>query len=497
MEDSPKLEMLHVSKKFPGVQALDDVCISVNKGSVMALCGENGAGKSTLMKILSGIYKPDNGDIFINGEKVKIANPIDSRSQGIFMMYQELSYVPDLTVGENIVMGMWPQKKGFVDWKKIKKQTNAILEKENVSFDSETKLKELRISEIQLIEIIKAVSYNADIIIMDEPTSSLTTKEIEHLFERIKNLRDRGVSIIYISHKMDEVFRISDEITVLRDGRIIDTVRTAETSEDKIIEMMVGRKIENQYPKDEIKIGNELLRVEGLCSKGAFNNINFKLHKGEIVGFAGLMGAGRTETMRALFGLDKYDEGEIFIREKRIRKIKNVPDAIGHGLSMVTEDRRRYGIIPMLSVAKNTSLAALDKFIYRGRSREKEEYKAVRKYCNIMRVKTPNFETRISSLSGGNQQKVILAKWMMRNPGILIMDEPTRGIDVGAKREIFQLISECLKEGMGIIMVSSEMPELINICDRIYVMKEGTITGELEKEDFSQKEILKYAIGVN
>ncbi|NLY82804.1 MAG: sugar ABC transporter ATP-binding protein [Clostridiales bacterium] len=489
-----KLEMRGVSKTFPGVRALDKVNFRVREGTVCALCGENGAGKSTLMKILNGVYHPDEGEIFIDGSKVRVDNPIKARELGIAMIFQELSYIPDLTVGENIVLGSWPMKKGLIDWKEICRKTSELLEQEGMGITFDTKMRSLSVSEIQLIEILKAVSYDAKIVIMDEPTSSLTTREIERLYEKIETLKKRGVSIIYISHKMDEVFRIADDITVLRDGRIIDTVRASEVTEDQIIEMMVGRKIENQYPKYEVKLGEEILRVDKLTKKGVFKDISFHVRRGEVVGFAGLMGAGRTETMRAIFGLDPYDSGDIYINGQKVERIKNVSTAIKHNIAMVSEDRRRYGIIPMLSVAKNVTIAALDKFIAKGRVFAKKERNAVREYCEKMNVKTPSYETPISSLSGGNQQKVILARWMIRNPDILIIDEPTRGIDVGAKREIFELMGEFLKEGMGIIMVSSEMPELINLCDRIYVMNEGRITGELTREEFSQEAIMRYAI---
>lgn len=494
LDRAVKLEMKHVSKRFPGVQALDKVSFSVKQGTVNALCGENGAGKSTLMKILNGVYQPDEGEIYIDGKKVRIDNPLTARKHGIAMVFQELTYVPDLTVGENIMLGNWPMRRGLVDWKEIKRGTNEILQREGMHFSFDTPLRKLSVSDIQLIEIVKAISYDASILILDEPTSSLTLKETNRLLNKIKQLKERNVSIIYISHKMDEVFQIADNITVLRDGSVIDTVKASETNEERIIELMVGRKIENQYPKVKVPIGEELLRVEGFSKRGVFKDVSFHVKAGEIIGFSGLMGAGRTETMRALFGLDPYDSGEIYIKGSKIKKIKSVSDAINHSMAMVTEDRRRYGIIPMLSVATNVTLAALEKFIYKGKAHFKEERKAVLKYCQKMRVKTPSLETVISSLSGGNQQKVILAKWMIRDGDILIMDEPTRGIDVGSKREIFELIGECLSEGKAVILVSSDMPELINLCDRIYVMSEGMITAELQREDFSQEIIMRYAI---
>lgn len=344
-----------------------------------------------------------------------------------------------------------------------------------------------------MIEILKAVSFNADIIIMDEPTSAITSKEVERLFEKIEQLKQRGASIVYISHKMDEIFKIADDITILRDGNVIETHEAAGIDEKTVIELMVGRKIENQYPKEEVAVTDEMLRVEDLTSEGIFHNMDFHVKKGEIVGFAGLMGAGRTEVMRALFGLDRYDGGSIFVKGQEVR-IRSVQDAVRSGIAMLSEDRRRYGIVPLLSVEENIALAALDKFIRKGRWYKKEEFDAVRSMCEKMRVKTPALDTKVFSLSGGNQQKVILAKWMVREPDILILDEPTRGIDVGAKSEIYQLMMELVKQGKSIIMVSSELPELIGMCDRVYVMHEGYMTGMLEKDELSQEAVMQLAV---
>ncbi|MDD3141806.1 MAG: sugar ABC transporter ATP-binding protein [Lachnospiraceae bacterium] len=495
MEENIKMELQHVSKSFPGVKALDDVNFKLKKGTVHVLCGENGAGKSTLMKVLYGIYHQDEGNIIIDGKVVKITNPIEARAQGISMIFQELSFVPDMTLEENLFLGRWEKRNPFqIDWKKMREGTIKLLEKEGLSYEPNTKLREMSVSNIQMIEILKAVSFNAEILIMDEPTSSISNKEVEFLINKIEELRSRGMSIIYISHKMDEIFRIADEITILRDGKTITTLQKELTNIDQVIELMVGRKLENQYPKEMFKLGEEILKVEHLTKKGVFENINFHVKKGEIIGFAGLVGAGRTETMSTIFGLDTYDSGDIYLEGKAIR-IRNVREAVAYGIAMVTEDRRRFGIIPVRSVIENASLATLKKYFRGGHGHKKEEVRDISEVFKRVRVKTPTLETPIESLSGGNQQKVILAKWMLCESKIMIMDEPTRGIDVGAKKEIYDLIGELAKNGTGIIMISSELPELIGICDRIYIMKEGKITGCLEERElFSQERIMSYAV---
>lgn len=487
------LELQHISKSFPGVKALDDVNFSLKKGTVHVLCGENGAGKSTLMKIIDGIYQADEGDLFLNGEKVSIKSPLHAKENGISMIFQELSYVPDMTLEENLFLGNWPRKKGTINWKSIRKKTQELLKQEGLSYDPDIKLRSLSVSDIQMIEILKAVSNDSKIIIMDEPTSAITNKEVEVLFKKIAELKARGTSIIYISHKMDEIFRIADEITVFRDGKSIITKDVKDWTMDEVVEYMVGRKIENQYPKQEIPIGSELMKVEKLSQPGLFHDISFQICSGEIVGFAGLMGAGRTEIMRAVFGLDPYSSGTITIKNKKVT-IRNVRQAIKNGLAMLTEDRRRTGIIPILSVKYNTTLASMDKIIYGGRLHPNVEERISSDACKSMNVKTPNLEAKISNLSGGNQQKVILAKWLLCDPDILIVDEPTRGIDVGAKREIYELMNTFAAKGKGIIMISSELPELIGICDRIYVVNEGRIAGMLSRPEFSQESIMQLAV---
>lgn len=493
MGEQVKLRVSKIEKSFPGVKALDNIDFSVRKGTVHALCGENGAGKSTLMKIINGIYKPDGGKIFIDGEEVKIQNPIQARNYGIAMIAQELNYIPEMTVEENLFLGRLPVKSlGRVDWKQLREKTKKFLREEKLPYRPDQKMKTLTVSNIQMLEIIKAISNDAQIIVMDEPTSAITQREVDLLFAKIEELKRQGVSIIYISHKMDEVFRIADDITILRDGSVVESHLASELDIDKVIALMVGRKMENIYPKEEVPIGEKMLEVKNLSSKGVFRNVSFYARKGEIVGFAGLVGAGRTEVMRAIFGLDEYDEGEI-IKDGKKLSIHKVADSIHHDIVMLSEDRRRYGIIPVRSVKENTTISSLEKIIYKGYAHEAKEKELVRQYFSQMHVKTPSQDTAIQSLSGGNQQKVLLAKWMMRGPEVMILDEPTRGIDVGAKFEIYKLMTEIAKEQKAVIMVSSELPELIGMCDRIYVMSQGVITGELLRDEFDQETIMKYA----
>ena len=487
-----KLKVSGIEKSFPGVKALDSVNFEVRKGTVHALCGENGAGKSTLMKIINGIHKPDAGEIHIDGEMVDIHNPQHAQKLGIAMIAQELNFVPELTVEENLFLGRLPGSPGWVDWKQVRKNAIELLERENLPFKPTQLMKTLSISEIQQLEILKALSMDAQIIIMDEPTSSISNKEVESLFQKIEQLRSQGRSIVYISHKLEEIFRIADDVTILRDGTVVGSYPIEELDEENIIRLMVGRKLDNVYPKEEVPVGETIFEVKDFSSQGEFKGIDFNVKRGEIVGFAGLVGSGRTEVMRSIFGLDRHTSGSVFINDKEVR-IKNPRDAIAAGIGMVTEDRKRSGIVPVRSIKENGSLASLEKFFYGGRLHWKLEEETDRKYFEKMDVKAPSLETQIQTLSGGNQQKVILAKWMMREPDLLILDEPTRGIDVGNKFAIYQLMQDIAKEGKAIIIVSSELPELLGMCDRLYVMNQGTITGELKREEFDQEVIMRYA----
>jgi inositol transport system ATP-binding protein len=493
--DSYKLQVKNISKSFPGVLALDDISLSVRKGSVLVLCGENGAGKSTLMKIINGVYQPDCGEILIDGKKVHIRNPIQARAFGISMIFQELNYIPELTIEESLFCGRLPMRLGHVDWKYIRGKTLELLEREKLSYSPTMKMKDLSVSDIQMLEILKAISNDASILIMDEPTSAITLREVERLFQKIAELKARGTSVIYISHKMDEIFRIADDISILRDGKVVESRPRAELDIDKVISLMVGRKLESNFPKRQIPIGAEALRVEGYNEPGVFKDISFSARSGEIVGFAGLMGAGRTEVMRALFGLDPHASGEIWIRGQGA-SIRSVNDSIAAKLAMMSEDRRRYGLVSVRSVSENVSLSSLGRFIYHGRLHKSKETKVITEICRRLSVKTPTLATVVEALSGGNQQKVVLAKWMLNEPDILIMDEPTRGIDVGAKYEIYKLMGELAAEGKALVIVSSELPELIGMCDRIYVMCKGEIAGELARDEFTQEAIMRLATGL-
>lgn len=485
-----------VEKSFPGVKALSGIDFAVRKGTVHALCGENGAGKSTLMKIIMGLYQQDKGQIFLDEKPVEVKNPIQARELGISMIAQELNYVPELSVEENLFLGRLPvNKAGKVDWKRVRREAQRFLEEEGLPYTPDQKLKTLTVSDIQMLEIIKAVTNNAQVIIMDEPTSSITHKEVEQLFSKIEMLKAQGVSIVYISHKMEEVFRIADEITVLRDGAVVSTDKAENLDLDTVIARMVGRKLDNVYPKEKVEVGQKALEVEHFTREDLFEDISFYARRGEIVGFAGLVGAGRTETMRAIFGLDPHDSGVIKIDGKETQ-IKSPGDSIKNKLVMLSESRRDDGIIPVRSVMENASLGNLKKFIYGGFAHRAKERSEVKASFDKMSVKTPTLDTAISALSGGNQQKVLLSRWMLCNPDIMILDEPTRGIDVGAKFEIYRLITDIVKENKAVIMVSSELPELIGMCDRIYVMCQGRISGCISRDAFSQETIMKHAAGL-
>lgn len=489
----PRLSVKNITKHFPGVIALKEINLDVMPGEVHVICGENGAGKSTLMKIINGIYQADSGELFFDGNRVSIQNPIQASELGISMIFQELNFIPEMTVQEFLCLGKWPKKNGvLIDWNKIKRHAMTVMKREGLAYDPQQQLKSLSVSDLQMLEIINAVSKNASLLIMDEPTSAITQKEVKKLFDKIFDLKKRGTSILYISHKMDEIFKIADRITVFRDGQVIDTRIKSEYSLEKVIHQMVGRKLENNYPPKPVCSTNTVLLNVSQLTGSKFKNIDFCVKEGEIVGFAGLMGAGRTELMRAIFGLDPYTSGQIELKGKPFTP-KNTKMSIKNGLVMLSEDRRRYGVIPIRSVKENISLASLKRIIYNGHLHRELEDEYVSDYAQKMRVKTPDLATPIANLSGGNQQKAILAKWLLTEPDVFILDEPTRGIDVGAKYEIYQLMLSLAEMQKGVIMVSSELPELIGVCDRIYVMSKGNITGMIDKEAFTQEEIMKYA----
>jgi len=487
------LEMHNIVKVFPGVRALDGMNLQVRPGTVHVIAGENGAGKSTLMKVINGQYAAEEGEIIYKGKVLEKRTIQQTIQLGISMIQQELNPIRQMTVAENIYIGREPQSlKGFVDYKKMYADTQELLDKLEIPFRSEEKLEKLSIAAFQQIEIAKAISRDASVIIMDEPTSAIADTEIEILFKQITSLKKQGVAIIFITHKMDEIFRIADDITIIRDGRWISTGPISEYDQDKVISLMVGRTITNIFPKIDVPIGDVVLEVKNLKQYGRFRDISFEVRKGEILGFSGLIGAGRSEVMRAVFGLDSYHEGEIYLHGKRV-EIHNTKDAISHGIAMALEDRRAEGIIPDRSTRENITLANIRSFARKVLINSKKEKKEVQRMIDLLRIKVTTPEQLIKNLSGGNQQKVILAKWLLGNLDVLILDEPTRGIDVGSKSEIHSLMCEFAKQGLAIIMISSEMPELLEMSDRIVVMREGTIRGELQRNEASQEAIMKLA----
>lgn len=495
-----RLQMKGISKSFPGVKALDNVNLDLRPGTVHALMGENGAGKSTLMKCLFGIYHKDSGEIYIDGEKVDIKNPDDALKKGLAMVHQELQPVPARNIGENMYLGRYPLKKigpfSIVDHKKMFEDTKKALNELKMDFNPKALLGSLSISQMQTIEIAKAVSHGAKVIILDEPTSSLTDNEVQSLFKIINDLRDNGVSLVYISHKMAEIRQIADDITIMRDGTYVGTWHIDDINDDEIVKQMVGRELKNIYPhRNEIEKGEVLLEVKDVTSVNpkSFKNISFSLRRGEIIGFGGLVGAQRSELMEAIFGLRGIASGEIFIKGKKV-KINNPSTAINNGIGMITEDRRGTGIFGCLSISDNVAISSLRQYIVAGVAISYPKLlKIVKESIDKLRIKTPSANTLIQNLSGGNQQKVIIARWLASNPDILIMDEPTRGIDVGAKYEIYQIMLDLVNQGKAIIMISSEMSELIGMSDRILVMCNGKLTGEVNDNEATQEIIMSFA----
>ncbi|MEM1484173.1 sugar ABC transporter ATP-binding protein [Oscillospiraceae bacterium PP1C4] len=485
--------MKNIEKSFYFVKVLNSVQFSLEAGTVHALMGENGAGKSTLMKILAGVHRCDSGTIFINNRQVDISSPSDSQRLGVAMIHQELSPIPEMTVAENIFLGREPVKGLFMDYKQMYQQTEALLESLHIDVSPRAKVGSLKVADQQLVEIAKAISYNAEIIIMDEPTSAITDKEVDNLFEMINSLKKDGKGIIYISHKMDEIFRIADEITVLRDGNYVNSWKAADLNSNMLIKNMVGRELSEIFPKVETPIGEKILEVKNLTRSGKFSNISFNVRNGEILGIAGLVGAGRTEVMHSLFGLDPADSGEILF-EGRAVKIKSPQDAISHGISYVTEDRKSEGLVLQMSVAHNITLASMKAMSKRLLIVRKDESKVVQDQVKALGIKAHNLNQFVSSLSGGNQQKVVLAKWLMKEPRLLILDEPTRGIDVGAKSEIYKLMCDFVAKGNSIIMISSEMPEVMGMADRVVVLSNRMLGGELTRDEFTQENIMQLAV---
>ena len=491
------LEMNHIVITFPGVRAVDDVSISVKKGEVYALLGENGAGKSTLMKILDGIQQPDSGEIIFDGEKVSIKSPSDALKLGISMIFQELNPIPELTIAENLFSGIrFPRKMpGIVDWKEAYRKSEELFQKCGLQYDPRKKMKSLSIADCQMVEIVKAISYNAKLIIMDEPSSSLTEKEVNKLFEFIRELKKQGISVIIITHKLDEVYAITDTVAIMRDGKYIGTKATKDISRAEMIRMMVGRDIKEVYKAKDYEIGDVVLDVKNLRCGKMVNDVSFQVHQGEILGFSGIVGAGRTETMRCIFGLDRAESGSVFLNGEEIH-VREPHDAIHQGIMMVTEDRKKDGLVLIRSIYENMLLPSTYRNSTKGILNKKREAKDVDKYYRELEVKAPSINVITNQLSGGNQQKVIIAKWLMMNPKVLIMDEPTRGIDILAKSEIYRIMRELAKKGVAIILVSSDMEEVMGVSDRIAVMCQGQITGVVDRDDFDQEKIMEYATAI-
>ena len=495
-----KLELKGICKSFPGVKALDNVQLSVRPGTVHALMGENGAGKSTLMKCLFGIYKMDAGEIYLDGEKIDIKDPDDAMSKGIAMVHQELQPVLARSVGENLFLGRFPTKNygplKVIDHKKMYEDTKMWLDEVGMDFDPKAQLGSLSIGQMQSVEIAKAVSHQAKVVIFDEPTSSLSDKEVDALFRIMNDLRDKGVAMIYISHKMDEIKRIADDITVMRDGGYVGTWPAAEMTTEQIIAKMVGRELTNVYPDKDNEIGDVVLEVKDLCSihEKSFQHVSFKLRKGEILGFGGLVGAQRTELMEGIFGIRGVASGEIYMHGKKVN-IKHPIDAMNAGIGLITEDRRGNGIFGCLSIKDNVGVSVYNKYLKARFVLDHNEInKVVDESIEKLRIKTPSMKEHIANLSGGNQQKVIVSRWLANDPDVLIMDEPTRGIDVGAKHEIYEIMVDLAKQGKAIIMISSEMAELLGMSDRVCVMCNGRLTGEItEKEEMSQANVMQFA----
>ncbi len=496
MSDQPLLRMEHISKAFPGVQALDDVTLEVAKGEIHALVGENGAGKTTLMNILTGAVLPDQGSILLHGRPVRIETPADAQALGISIIHQELALISALNVGQNIFLGREPAGAlpGTVNWRRLYQEAARELHQLGLRLHPTTPLTALSIAEQQMVEIAKALSLKADLLVMDEPTSALTERETETLFRVMRSLREQGVSIIFITHRLEEVFEIADRVTVLRDGRWVATKPIQEVQPDDVVRMMVGRQLGEMYPKVDTTVGDVVLRVEGLSQAGVLHDITFELRRGEIVGVAGLVGAGRTELARALFGIDPIDRGRIWIDGQPVT-IDSPQTAIRLGMGLVPEDRKAQGLFLDMAVRFNITISQLPHLSHMGVLDFGHMDEIAQTYVERLDIRTPGLMQRVRNLSGGNQQKVVIARWLTLEPKILILDEPTRGIDVGAKAEIHALMGQLAQEGVGLLMISSELPEILGVSDRILVMHEGRITAELPRAEATQDAIMRAATG--
>ncbi len=492
MDNEVLLKMENVHKQFPGVYALKDISFELRRGEVHALLGENGAGKSTLIKVLGGIYAANEGEIFIEGNKVNIQNVLQAQQNGIAIIHQELVLVPFMSVAENIYLGREPMNGFIVNKDKMNNDAKKLLVDYNLDFEPTTLIKNLSIAQQQMVEIIKAISFNSKILVMDEPTSSISDKEVDFLFSIMRTLQANGVGIIYISHKMSELNEICDRVTVLRDGEYVGTKIVSETSKEELINMMVGRQLSKYYTRNYLEVGKTILTCNCLCDNNMVKDVSFEVKEREIVGFAGLVGAGRSETVKSLFGLTKDYSGDIvFLGDKK--HYTSAKQALKDGISLVPEDRKKEGLYLIQSVEYNTTIEVLSEFIKGIRLNKKKEGQITQKYIDLMDTKTPSVKQTVGNLSGGNQQKVLIGRWLATKPKLLILDEPTRGVDVGAKAEIYSIMNELVKEGLSIIMISSELPEIINMSDRVYVFAHGYVKGCLNHTELTQKNIMHLA----
>ena len=488
MDNNYILTLKNITKEFPGVKALDDVTINIERGTIHGLVGENGAGKSTLIKVLAGIYQPNKGEIILDGKPCRFNSPIEARRAGISVVHQEIKLAEPLSVAENMFLGNVQLKNGLVDWKGMRRRAREIVEDLGMDIDINAQVSSLTVAKKQIVEIMHAINNNSRILIMDEPSAVLTDRELEVMFRIVKQLRDKGITIIYISHRLDEIFGLCSNVSVLRDGRHIDTIPVASVDRQGLINMMVGREMGQEYPKEVGNVGGTILEVKNL-SRGILQDISFEVKSGEVFGISGLVGAGRTELARAILGIDKPESGEVYVRGKKVH-YRTFADAIRDGLGLIPEDRKLQGLVQIMSVKRNTTLVNMKRVLRGGVISSSLEEKLSKEYANKLHVVTPSMETEVQYLSGGNQQKVVIAKWLFQNSEILFLDEPTRGIDVGAKAEIYRLINRMAKEGKTIIMISSEMPELLGMCDRIMVMHEGHKMGELNAAEATQEKIM-------
>ena len=492
MSEQYLLEMKGVNKSFPGVKALQNVSLQLKAGEVHALLGENGAGKSTLIKVLGGIYHAEEGEIYIEGKKVEINGVTDARAAGISIVHQELVLVPYMTVAENIFLGRELGTSMNVNHQKMKEEAQALLDAYEMNIQADMLVEKLTIAQQQMVEIVKAISFNSKILVLDEPTSSISDKEVGFLFNTIRTLTKKGVGIIYISHKMSELDEICDRVTVMRDGQTVGTKVVKETTTDALIAMMVGRELTNYYTRDYLEPGEVVLKCEHISDGKMARDASFELRKGEIIGFAGLVGAGRSETMKAIFGLAPKMTGDVYVKGQKV-KISSPIEALKHGIALVPESRKTEGLYKVQSVKFNSTIQVLGQFIKNLMVNSKKEEEITQKYIDLMATKTPSQDQVIGNLSGGNQQKVMIGRWLATDPEILILDEPTRGVDVGAKAEIYSIMNDLVKKGMSIIMISSELPEILGMSDRIYVMSEGVVTGCLSHEEADQEKIMQLA----